>query len=108
MRFLLVEELKIDPASWEKVMGGDEAVAVLETAIAELESLDTWDHDHIESSLRTMLERLGLNARKGLQPLRVAVTGSTVSPPLFESMAILGRDVVLARLERARQMQISA
>jgi glutamyl-tRNA synthetase len=107
VRFLFADELEIDPASWAKVQG-DAVEAVLETAVTALGSVDTWDHDHIERSLRTMLEQLGLNARKGLQPLRVAVTGSTVSPPLFESMAILGRDVVLSRLERARQMLISA
>jgi glutamyl-tRNA synthetase len=107
VRFLFADELEIDSASWDKVRG-DDVDAVLETAITELECVATWDHDNIERSLRNMLERLGLNARKGLQPLRVAVTGSTVSPPLFESMAILGRDVVLARLERARQMQKSS
>lgn len=103
VRFLFSDELEIDPASWEKVMG-DDAEALLEAAITELGTVDDWDHKNIESSLRAMLERLGLNARKGLQPLRVAVTGSTVSPPLFESMAILGRDVVLARLARARTL----
>jgi glutamyl-tRNA synthetase len=45
-----------------------------------------------------MLEELGIGAKKGLQPLRVAVTGSAVSPPLFESMAALGRDTTLSRL----------
>ena len=106
LRFLFSDELEIDPVSWEKVMGA-EAETVLEAAISELEAVDNWDHEKIESSLRAMLERLGLNARKGLQPLRVAITGSTVSPPLFESMAILGRDATLARLDRARQLQRS-
>jgi glutamyl-tRNA synthetase len=49
-----------------------------------------------------MLEELGIGAAKGLQPLRVAVTGSSVSPPLFESMAALGRGKTLERLDRAR------
>ena len=49
-----------------------------------------------------MLEELGLNPRKGLQPLRVAITGSTVSPPLFESMEVLGRDRILDRIGKAR------
>ena len=101
VRFLFADKHEIDPASWAKVMG-DDANGVIETAVAELASVDTWDHENIERSLRTMLERLGINARKGLQPLRVALTGSTVSPPLFESMAILGRDVVLSRLADAR------
>jgi glutamyl-tRNA synthetase len=49
-----------------------------------------------------MLEELSLSASKGLQPLRIAITGSSVSPPLFESMEALGRDRTLARLEAAR------
>jgi glutamyl-tRNA synthetase len=103
VRFLFSDELDIDSTAWDKVMGPD-AAPVLAAASADLATVTEWDHDSIESSLRAMLERLELNARKGLQPLRVAVTGSTVSPPLFESMAILGRDVVLARLARARTL----
>jgi glutamyl-tRNA synthetase len=48
-----------------------------------------------------VLERLGLKPRQGFQPIRVAVTGSTVSPGLFESMELLGRETSLARLSRA-------
>ena len=49
-----------------------------------------------------MLDELGVSASKGLQPVRVAVTGSSVSPPLFESLAALGRDRALERLRDAR------
>jgi glutamyl-tRNA synthetase len=49
-----------------------------------------------------MLEEMAIGTGKGLQPLRVAVTGSSVSPPLFESMAALGKEKTLERLERAR------
>ncbi len=49
-----------------------------------------------------MLEEIGIGARKGLQPIRVAVTGSSVSPPLFESMAALGRKTTLDRLVGVR------
>ena len=55
-----------------------------------------------------MLDELGLSPRKGLQPLRVAITGSTVSPPLFESMAVLGRDVTLGRLSAARSRLVAS
>ena len=101
IRFLLVEEVEIDPDSWAKVMGAESA-KVLDAALERLTSLDTFEHEQIEASLRAMLEDLGLNARKGLQPLRVAITGSTVSPPLFESMAVLGQEAVLSRLRAAR------
>jgi glutamyl-tRNA synthetase len=51
-----------------------------------------------------MLETTGLNARKGFQPVRVAISGSTVSPPLFESLEILGKPETLARLRNARAL----
>lgn len=76
-------------------------VVVIKSAIKRLSDLEEFDHNSIETSLRAMLDELGLNARKGLQPLRRAVTGSDVSPPLFESMAALGRETVLDRLREA-------
>jgi glutamyl-tRNA synthetase len=101
VRFLAGGEVEIDQASWDKVMNADVG-PLLDGAMKALSELDQFEHDQIEASLRTLLDELGLNARKGLQPLRVAVTGSTVSPPLFESMAVLGQDVTLARLRAAR------
>ena len=52
-------------------------------------------------TLSDMIEELGISARKGLQPLRVAVSGSSISPPLFESLEVLGRGPTLARLAGA-------
>jgi glutamyl-tRNA synthetase len=99
-KFLFTDDVEIDPAAAEKVL--TDAGPVLDQAAKVLGEVTNWDHASIETALRDMLEQLGLNARKGLQPLRVAITGSTVSPPLFESMAVLGRDTVLARLNAAR------
>ena len=101
VRFLLVDEVAYDERSWSKVMKGD-APRALDGAIAALSELDDWTIESIESALRGMLEREGLSARKGLQPIRVAVSGSTVSPPLFESLAALGRRRTLERIRRAR------
>jgi glutamyl-tRNA synthetase len=100
VRFLFVTEVEFDGDSWEKVMT-PEAVAPLEAAKERLTGLGDWSATEIEASLRSMLADLGLNPRKGLQPLRVAVTGSSVSPPLFESMAVLGQEVTLQRLSNA-------
>ncbi len=94
-------DVEYDAASWEKVMTKPEASVAVAAAIAGLATLENWDTPAIEATLRNMLEETELSARKGLQPLRVAVTGSTVSPPLFESLDVLGRDVTLARLEAA-------
>ena len=99
VRFLFVDEVEFDRDSWDKVMTS-EVVAPLEAASARLAELEDWSAAEIEASLRSMLADLGLNPRKGLQPLRVAITGSSVSPPLFESMAVLGRDSTLQRLSK--------
>jgi glutamyl-tRNA synthetase len=92
-----------DEASWEKVMTKDGVSGIIVEARARLDGIESWDAGGIESVLRGMLEEMGLGAAKGLQPLRVAVTGSSVSPPLFESMAALGKSKTLERLERAER-----
>jgi len=74
---------------------------VAETAADALEAVDHWDAGSIEEALRGMAERLDLSPRKAFQPVRIAVTGSKVSPGLFESLELLGKDVSLSRL-RAR------
>ncbi len=61
-----------------------------------------WTAADIEGALRDLPEQLGLKAKAVFQAVRVAATGSTVSPPLFESLELLGRDVTLARLRAAQ------
>ena len=100
-RFLFVDEVEIDERSWSKVMKGDTPAAALSVSIEHLSGLQDWTVSSIEEALRAVLEETGLNPRKGWQPLRVAVTGSQVSPPLFESMAALGSSATLRRLTRA-------
>jgi len=60
----------------------------------------------IEEALRALPERLGTKAKVLFQAVRVAVTGATVSPPLFESIELLGRDRTLARLEAALSIAV--
>jgi glutamyl-tRNA synthetase len=98
VRFLFAP-VEMDPASWESVMATPEARPALEGALAALSGLEGWDRETVEAALRGVLAERGLSARKGLQPVRVAVTGSTVSPPLFESLAALGREATLDRLQ---------
>jgi glutamyl-tRNA synthetase len=74
---------------------------VLPEAADVLERVNPFTADPIESALRGMAERLGLSPGKAFQPIRVAVTGSRVSPGLFESLEVLGRDVSLARIRAA-------
>jgi glutamyl-tRNA synthetase len=103
LAFLFVDEVEIDPAAAEKQLSGADAVEVLDAASAALGGLAEWETSAIESALRTALvEELGRKPRQAFGPVRVAISGRTVSPPLYESIELLGRDRTLARLEAAR------
>jgi glutamyl-tRNA synthetase len=79
--------------------GADPEVA--RAARETLRAVEPWEAEPIEEALRRLAERLELSPRKAFQPIRVAVTGSTVSPGLFESLEVLGRDESLRRLAAA-------
>lgn len=97
-------EFTIDEKAASKNLGAD-AVAVLDATIAAIESLDSFTTAALQDALNAALvDDLGLKPRKAFGPVRVAVTGSQISPPLFESMEILGRDKTLARLASAREI----
>jgi len=103
LHFLFVEEsdFTVDPVAAEKVLG-ESAQEPLRAAVAALDSLPTWSPVSIEESLKlALVEGLGLKPRKAFAPVRVAITGSTISPPLYESMDLLGRDRCLMRLRAA-------
>jgi len=80
------------------VDGDVEVVAAAREVLAELEPFTA---ESIEAALRAVLEQLGLKPRQGFQPIRIAVTGSKISPGLFESIELLGRETTLARLSAA-------
>ena len=74
---------------------------VLAEAAATLEPLEPFEAPQVETALRALAERLGTSPRKAFEPIRVAVTGSKVSPGLFESLELLGRTETLRRLRTA-------
>jgi glutamyl-tRNA synthetase len=89
-----------DRKAWEKVMRPD-AVPRLEAALEALGETEAWDAKAIEATLASLVERLGAKPGQVYQPIRVAITGSTVSPGIYESLAALGRDESLRRIEAA-------
>lgn len=104
LRFLLVDEdaFEVDEQAAAKQLG-EAGQQVLAAAAPALEGLPEWTAEAIEQALAAALvDGLGLKPRNAYGPVRVAITGRTVSPPLFESMQILGRDRSLARLHAAR------
>lgn len=103
LRFLFAE---VEPDERARGMLTAERIPTLERSLAALEALSSWDHASIREALEAVGDELGLKKKEAFQPMRAAVTGSLVSPPLFESLEILGRQRSLARiragLERAK------
>jgi glutamyl-tRNA synthetase len=101
--FLFVDEesFSIEPADAEKLLD-EQGLGVVKAAHDALAELHPWSTDAIQSALqKALVEELGLKPRHAFGPVRVAVTGKRVSPPLFESMELLGRERSLGRLQRA-------
>jgi glutamyl-tRNA synthetase len=103
LRFLFVPEsdFAVDEAAAAKFLGpgGREVVTA---ALAALDGVPQWAAADIETALSgALLDGLGLKPRDAYSPLRVAISGRTVSPPLFESLELLGREPVLGRLRGA-------
>jgi glutamyl-tRNA synthetase len=92
----------IEEGAAAKQLGPDQAPTV-SAAFDALHGIEDWTAAGIEGALReALVDRLGLKPKNAFGPVRVAVTGRTVSPPLFESLELLGRDRTLARLAAAR------
>jgi len=110
LHFLLVDEamFTIDPEDAAKQLTAD-SLPVLDASCAALHDLDVWSTETIEAALRiALIEGLGLKPRVAFGPVRVAVSGRRVSPPLFESLEILGKERSLRRLTLALQMSAGA
>ncbi len=102
LKFLDDDEYAIDPKAAAKELGPD-GEAVLDAALHALDSVTQWTASQLEDALKdALIEKMELKPRKAFGPIRVAATGTTVSPPLFESLELLGRDRSLQRLRAAR------
>ena len=96
------EEPVDDPAAREKFLardGGAEALQAARAALADVPA--PWSTESVEPALREAVERSGMKAKQVFQPLRVALTGTTISPGIFETVALVGRDRALARIDAA-------
>jgi glutamyl-tRNA synthetase len=96
----LVEAQPTDERAWEKVMteGSGPALAAAREALGTVEPFDV---ESVETALRGVAERLDAKPKQVFQPIRVAISGSTISPGIFESVVALGRGETLARIDRA-------
>jgi len=90
-----------DPAAFERVLGKDGSLEALAAAREALAGVEPFAVAGIEESLRAVVERLDIKPGQVFQPIRVALAGQTVSPGIFETIALLGRDETLRRIDRA-------
>jgi glutamyl-tRNA synthetase len=95
--FLFLENPAVDDDAWNKTMSADFARNVLTDFTAAIATAE-WNHDSLKGILETWTEANGLKLGKTQAPIRVAITGRTVGPPLFESLEILGREETIRRL----------
>jgi glutamyl-tRNA synthetase len=104
LKFLFVKEFAVDADAVAKITD-DSSKDVLKRSLKELEGLATWDHPSIEAVLRAaLIEDMGLKPRIAFTALRIATTGSTISPPLFESMELLGQSACISRISAALEL----
>jgi len=90
-----------DPKAFAKTIGSDGGVEALTAARDALAQAVPFEPEPIEAALRAVVDRLGAKPGKVFQPVRVAIAGQTVSPGIFESVALLGKDETLARIDSA-------
>lgn len=101
LAFLFTTNFAVEAESVSKISDAA-SKEILTRSLAELTPLTTWDHASIEAALRaSLIEEMGLKPRIAFTALRIATTGSTISPPLFESMELLGKEACLARITGA-------
>jgi glutamyl-tRNA synthetase len=93
--------LAYDERAWEKVMNQDGAVAALQRSRDALAALEDFDEPGVERALREVVTELDTKPGRVFQPLRVAITGTSVSAGVFESVVLLGRDETLTRIDAA-------
>jgi glutamyl-tRNA synthetase len=100
-RFYYVDELVRDPKASAKFLKPEIAVPFAELRAA-LAAVPSWEHGALEAAFAQVIAKHGLQLGTLAQPVRVAVTGGTVSPPIFETLEVLGRERSLARLNDAQ------
>jgi glutamyl-tRNA synthetase len=100
LAFLFTKDFAVEPESVAKITD-DGSKAILTRSLKELEAVSIWSHENIEAVLRaSLIEEMVLKPRIAFTTLRIATTGGTISPPLFESMELLGKEACLLRISK--------
>ncbi len=101
--FLKKEEIEYDDEAVKKVLLKSDGLAVLALVRNKLAAMDDFTEESIENMLRSLSEERQLGLGKVAQPLRVAICGCTISPPIFDSVQMLGKEETLARIDNTRK-----
>ncbi len=99
--FFFMDSIDYDPTVLQGKLERQQAVVVLQNTLTALERLVNWEHEPMEAVVRPLAEELAVKTGPFFSVLRVAVTGRTASPPLFQTMEVLGREKCLVRLQQA-------
>lgn len=101
--FLFTEDVALDPLSFRDKQSHDAAFSldILRRASAVIDGISEWEKDAIEAAFRSAIEAAGMKLGDFLMQVRVALTGKRVTPPMFESMHLLGKDSCKARIDKA-------
>jgi glutamyl-tRNA synthetase len=98
LKFLFTTKFAVEAESVSKITD-EGSKEILKRSLKELETVSVWNHENIEAVLRaSLIEEMALKPRIAFTALRIATTGSTISPPLFESMELLGKEACLLRI----------
>jgi len=107
-KFLFIEEISVKPESLVlHQMTQDESIAVAENLLYVLGQIDDWDLEIIEKRVKALMEEASLTPKQLFSYLRNAISGQSVTPPLFECMVVMGKEKVTQRLEKAKEMLAS-
>lgn len=98
--FYYREDINFDPAAADKFLTPD-ILTVMEKSMERIAALEPYTHEALENAFKIIMEETGLKFGKIAQPLRVAITGTTVSPGIFEMLLVLGREKTLKRIQKA-------
>jgi glutamyl-tRNA synthetase len=100
VKFLFVDDIEVDEKARTKALEKDPAATqkILEATCAALDALTIWETSTIDEALHKLPEQLDLKPRVVFQAIRAKITGTLISPPIFESIALLGRERTMIRL----------
>jgi glutamyl/glutaminyl-tRNA synthetase len=99
-RYFFTEDYDFDPAATETVFGKPEAATRLSALRNEFAKIDKWDIGAIESTLKSLAQKLGCKTGDLVHPARVAVSGRSVGPSLYHMLEVMGKERVLSRFDR--------